>query len=172
MVIICHTRPPTEENYWLMLTIVLFEPEIAPNTGNIIRLCANMGAQLMLIKPLGFTWDDKRLRRAGLDYHEFTDTVILENFDELLALKTDQQRLLAFTTKGSSHYTEWDFQTSDFLLFGPETRGLPDSVLEHPAIDSKLRLPMVAGNRSLNLSNSVAIAAYEGWRQQGFVGDN
>jgi len=149
--------------------VVLFEPEIPPNTGNAIRLCANAGAQLHLIAPLGFTLEDRQLRRAGLDYHEWVTLSVHAS----LAAFTDAvrpPRLLAFSTRGARLYTEMAFQASDALLFGPETRGLPDDVLLALAPEHRLRLPMRPGNRSMNLSNAVAVVVFEAWRQQGFLG--
>lgn len=170
-----------------MINIVLFEPEIAPNTGNIIRLCANTGFKLHLIEPLGFNWDDKKLRRAGLDYAEFADVKRWKDYDVFLkenGLCTNErdteenssnknnkvEKLYAFTTKATKHYHEVIYQKDSFLMFGPETRGLPDTVLETLNQNQKLRLPMVPESRSLNLSNSVAIAVYEAWRQLNFKG--
>jgi len=152
------------------LNIILFEPEIAPNTGNIIRLCANTGSHLHLIKPYGFSWDDKKLRRAGLDYAEWAHIKHWECFADFSAQLVDPSRLFALTTKGTLGHHEIVFEENDCLLFGPETRGLPDSLLETMAHEQKLRLPMVQGSRSLNLSNSVAVATYEAWRQLGFSG--
>jgi len=152
-----------------VLNIVLYQPEIPPNTGNIIRLCANTGYQLHLIKPLGFTLDDKRMRRAGLDYHEFAKVVIHEDFADFLA-SAKPQRLFACSTKGKTGYSDVQYQPGDFLLFGPETRGLPLQVLQQVGWDKVLRLPMRADSRSLNLSNCVAIFVYESWRQLGFKG--
>ena len=152
-----------------MFHIVLYQPEIPPNTGNIIRLCANTGSQLHLIQPLGFELDDKRLRRAGLDYHEFADVTqhpCLEAFVEA----TEPKRLFGVSTRGRQRYDEVGYREGDALMFGPETRGLPQAVLEALPAAQRLRLPMRAGQRSLNLSNSVAILLYEAWRQQGFVG--
>lgn len=151
-----------------MFHVVLFQPEIPPNTGNIIRLCANSGCQLHLIEPLGFELDDKRLRRAGLDYHEYA---ILKRHHSLTDCITHigSDRILAFTTKGSRNFAEHAFQAGDVLLFGPESRGLPAEVLEQIPADRRLRLPMRPGSRSLNLSNTVAVAVYEGWRQLGFA---
>lgn len=150
-----------------MFNVILFQPEIPPNTGNIIRLCANSGAQLHLIRPLGFELDDKQLRRAGLDYHEYAN---MQVHDDLAAcMRTlSSSRLFAFTTKGSHPYHEAVFQVGDALLFGPESRGLPADILESLRPEQKLRLPMLPNNRSLNLSNTVAIAVYEAWRQCGF----
>lgn len=150
-----------------MLHIALFEPEIPPNTGNIIRLCANTGSQLHLIRPLGFAWDDTRLRRAGLDYHEFATVHLHDNFAAFLQAIAGQ-RLFAFSSKGKTRYCDIHYADGDCLLFGPETRGLPPSVREHAALSGLLTLPMTAGNRSLNLSNSVAVALYEAWRQLDF----
>jgi len=154
----------------MTFNIALFEPEIAPNTGNIIRLCANIGARLHLLGKLGFDWDDKKLRRAGLDYGEWAEVEHWPDFETFLATEKCASRLYAFTTKASTHYHEASFVTGDCLLFGPETRGLPDNILDRLGEDKKLRLPMVENSRSLNLSNSVAVAAYEAWRQTGFMG--
>ncbi|CAA0124315.1 tRNA (cytidine(34)-2'-O)-methyltransferase [BD1-7 clade bacterium] len=151
-----------------MLHIALYEPEIPPNTGNIIRLCANMGTQLHLIEPLGFTWDDKRLRRAGLDYHEFAHVQRHQDFEHFLQATTGQ-RLFALSTKGTTPYSDIAFEDGDILLFGPESRGLPDDKRQHPAVNTLITIPMTANSRSLNLSNSVALVAYEAWRQLGFV---
>ena len=152
-----------------MLNIVLFEPEIAPNTGNIIRLCANAGAKLNLVGKLGFDWDDKKLRRAGLDYHEWADVAHWCNYDDYLS-QTAADRIFAFTTKAQKHYDQAQYRAGDTLLFGPETRGLPSELLNTLSDAQRLRLPMVNESRSLNLSNSVAIACYEAWRQLGFDG--
>lgn len=150
-----------------MLNIVLFEPEIPPNTGNIIRLCANTGANLHLIAPLGFTLDDKRMRRAGLDYHEFASVKIHDNYSSFLN-DTHPKRIFALTTKGTTPYNTANFQKNDYLLFGPETRGLPTEILTSLPGEQKLRIPMLPNSRSLNLSNSVAIVLYEAWRQLDF----
>lgn len=152
-----------------MLHIVLFEPEIPPNTGNIIRLCANTGAQLHLVKPLGFALDDKQLKRAGLDYHEFATLKVYENWAEC---KTALQgkRMFALTTKASQCYSKVQFQTEDVLILGPETRGLPEAVRKEFPPQHCIRLPMLAQSRSLNLSNTAAIVLYEAWRQIGFTG--
>lgn len=147
--------------------IVLFEPEIPPNTGNIIRLCANTGAQLHLIEPLGFEWDDKRVKRAGLDYHEFAHIQLHANYEDFLAVMTPE-RLFALTTKGQHCYTSVHYQPGDVLLFGPETRGLPPAILNTLRPEQKLRIPMIATSRSLNLSNTVAITLFEAWRQCNF----
>lgn len=152
-----------------MLQIVLYQPEIPPNTGNIIRLCANTGASLHLIRPLGFELDDKRLRRAGLDYHEFAAMQVHDTLQDYLAAAAPR-RLFACTTRGKRYYNEVIFQEGDALLFGPETRGLPLEVLQTLPVEQWLRLPMVAQSRSLNLSNAVAVFVYEAWRQLGFDG--
>lgn len=152
-----------------MLHIVLFEPEIPPNTGNIIRLCANTGAQLHLVKPLGFQLEDKQLRRAGLDYHEFSSLNLYENWDACKAALTNK-RLFAITTKGSTRHSHIQFQDEDVFIFGPETRGLPDVIRNTFAPDRRVRLPMLPNSRSLNLSNSAAILLYEAWRQLDFEG--
>jgi len=150
-----------------MVHVALYQPEIPPNTGNIIRLCANTGAQLHLIHPLGFSMDDRALKRAGLDYHEFVDVKQHDSLADLL--KTlPSSRLLAFTTRGASAHHEWQYRDDDILLFGPETRGLPDALLETLPAEQRIRIPLRPGNRSLNLSNAVAVAVYEAWRQQGF----
>ena len=152
-----------------MFHLVLYEPEIPPNTGNIIRLCANTGSTLHLIHPLGFSLDEKSLRRAGLDYAEF---VSLREHASLAACLASlpQARVFAATTKASTRYTNARFLPGDVLLFGPETRGLPAAVLDALPAEQKLRLPMLPDSRSLNLSNSVAVLLYEAWRQQDFAG--
>jgi tRNA (cytidine/uridine-2'-O-)-methyltransferase len=152
-----------------MLNIVLYQPEIPPNTGNIIRLASNTGCTLHLIKPLGFGLDDRDLRRAGLDYHEYCDLHVHENWNEFISLAKDG-RIWAFSTKGSGMPAEVSFMASDYLLFGPESRGLPPELLEDPCLAGVLRLPMRPNSRSLNLSNAVAVAVFEGWRQLGFAG--
>ena len=151
-----------------MFDIVLYQPEIPPNTGNVIRLCANTGARLHLIKPLGFPLDDAKMRRAGLDYHEFADVKVHEDWQSCKDYFTGR-RIFAFTTKGSQHYTHMRFEKDDVFVFGPETRGLPSEVLAEFNSDTRLRLPMVPVSRSLNLSNTVAIVLYEAWRQIGFI---
>ncbi|MEI7843762.1 MAG: tRNA (uridine(34)/cytosine(34)/5-carboxymethylaminomethyluridine(34)-2'-O)-methyltransferase TrmL [Gallionellaceae bacterium] len=150
-----------------MFNVILFEPEIPPNTGNVIRLCANTGTQLHLIKPLGFTLEDKQLKRAGLDYHEYANLQVHDDLDACLRT-IPNARLFAFTTKGSHPYHEVAFQAGDAFLFGPESRGLPAELLARLAPEQKLRLPMLPNNRSLNLSNTVAVVVYEAWRQSGF----
>ncbi len=150
-----------------MLNVVLYEPEIPPNTGNIIRLCANIGAHLHLIHPLGFELDDTRLRRAGLDYHEWCQVRTHDHLSVFLT-RVKPSRLLAYTTRADRLYTDIVYAPGDALLFGPETRGLPDAVLSDVPPAHQLRLPMQPGVRSLNLSNAVAVASYEVWRQWGF----
>ncbi len=152
-----------------MFHIVLYEPEIPPNTGNIIRLCANAGAKLHLVRPLGFSLEDKYLKRAGLDYHELATISIHEDWtackDALLG-----KRMFALTTKGSKRYSEITFENEDVFVFGPETRGLPETIRNEFTPEYRIRLPMLPDNRSLNLSNSAAIVLYEAWRQAGFAG--
>ena len=150
----------------MTLHIALFQPEIPPNTGNIIRLCANSGAQLHLIHPLGFKPDDKRMRRAGLDYHEWASIIHYANYDEFLA-KNQDKRIFACSTKAQKNYAEERYQDNDLFLFGPETRGLPAEIREQL---QAIRIPMRADSRSLNLSNSVAIILFEAWKQIGFAG--
>ena len=152
-----------------MLHIVLFEPEIPPNTGNIMRLAANTGCRLHLIEPLGFELDDKQLRRAGLDYREWADTNRYRDFEDFRK-SCDFNNLYAFTTKARRRYSEVSFAPGDALLFGPESRGLPPHILDSLADEQRLRIPMVPGSRSLNLSNAVSIAVYEAWRQRNFDG--
>jgi len=152
-----------------MMNIVLFEPEIPPNTGNIMRLAANTGFRLHLIEPLGFQLDDKQLRRAGLDYRQVADIKLYGNYQEFLN-SCEFNNLFAFTTRAQKTYSEVAFSPGDALLFGPETRGLPADLLDSLEGDKKLRIPMVSASRSLNLSNTVSIAVYEAWRQQGFDG--
>jgi len=153
--------------------VILYQPEIPPNTGNVIRLCANSGAQLHLVRPLGFELDDARLRRAGLDYHEYATLQVHDGLDGCLAsigLATGVGRLFALSTRGRVRYDQPRYADGDALLFGPESRGLPDAVLASVPEAQRLRLPMQPGNRSLNLSNSVAVVVYEAWRQLGFAG--
>ncbi len=154
-----------------MLHVVLYEPEIPPNTGNVIRLCANSGARLHLIRPLGFELDHAKLRRAGLDYHEFADVAVHDSLDAFLA-DVKPARLFALSTRGRHLYTHVQFHTDDAMLFGPETRGLPQDVLDALPPEQRLRLPMRPDNRSLNLSNAVAVVVYEAWRQMGFAGSS
>jgi tRNA (cytidine/uridine-2'-O-)-methyltransferase len=150
-----------------MFHIVLFEPEIPPNTGNIIRLCANTGAQLHLVKPLGFSLEDAQLKRAGLDYHEYATLQVHEDWMACKIALTGK-RMFALTTKGSKRYTDIRFAPEDVFVFGPETRGLPEEIRAEFEADYRLRLPMVANSRSLNLSNSVTAVLYEAWRQNDF----
>jgi tRNA (cytidine/uridine-2'-O-)-methyltransferase len=152
-----------------MFSLILYQPEIPPNTGNIIRLCANAGASLHLVEPLGFTLDDSKLRRAGLDYREFATVGVHENLDTCLAA-LDDPRVFGFSTRGTTRYDRPVYQAGDAFLFGPETRGLPGEILDSLPDDRRLRLPMVPGNRSLNLSNAAAAVVYEAWRQHGFSG--
>lgn len=152
-----------------MLNVVLYEPEIPPNTGNVIRLCANTGAQLHLVGPLGFELDDTRLRRAGLDYHEFTRVRSYADWSSYLE-QHGGDRLWAFSTRGNRRYSDVGYRDGDALLFGPESRGLPRDLLDSLPPRSILRLPMVMDSRSLNLSNAVAVAVFEAQRQLGFPG--
>ena len=147
---------------------MLFQPEIPPNTGNIIRLAANTGSQLHLIRPLGFELDDKRLRRAGLDYHEFAGISLHDNWEDFKA-HASPQRLFGLSTKGTVNYADMAYREGDFLVFGPETRGLPDEIRQEIGAEWVLRLPMLPDSRSLNLSNAAAIVVYEAWRQLGFA---
>jgi tRNA (cytidine/uridine-2'-O-)-methyltransferase len=149
--------------------VVLFQPEIPPNTGNVIRLCANTGAALHLIRPLGFDLDDKKLRRAGLDYHEFARVAVHDDLDAFLAA-VSPSRLFAVSTRGRMRYDRVAYADDDALLFGPETRGLPQELLDALPEERRLRLPMRPGNRSLNLSNAVAVIVFEAWRQNAFDG--
>jgi tRNA (cytidine/uridine-2'-O-)-methyltransferase len=152
-----------------MIQVVLFEPEIPPNTGNVIRLCANTGAALHLVKPLGFRLDDKSLRRSGLDYHDLASVKVHAGFDACLA-ELGGARLFAVETGGRHCYSRIEFRAGDALLFGPETRGLPQAVLERVGRDHSLYIPMREQSRSINLGNAVALVAYEAWRQAGFKG--
>lgn len=152
-----------------MLNVVLYQPEIPPNTGNVIRLCANTGSRLHLVGPLGFELDDARLRRAGLDYHEFATVTEYADWKSYLERNTNR-RTWAFSTRGTHRYCDATFSTDDALLFGPETRGLPPALLEALGKGSTLRLPMAESSRSLNLSNTVAVVVYEALRQLGFPG--
>jgi tRNA (cytidine/uridine-2'-O-)-methyltransferase len=149
--------------------VLLYEPEIPPNTGNVIRLCANTGARLHLIAPLGFTLEDRQLRRAGLDYHEYAALRVHDSLDAALAAIAPR-RLFALSTRNSARYDGPRYGAGDAFLFGPETRGLPDAVLATTVPEHRLRLPMRPDNRSLNLSNAVAVVVFEAWRQQGFAG--
>jgi tRNA (cytidine/uridine-2'-O-)-methyltransferase len=151
-----------------MIDIALYQPEIPPNTGNIIRLCANTGSQLHLIYPLGFEPDDKQLKRAGLDYHDWTAISHHQTYEEFLQTVGDR-RIFACSTKGKTGYADVEYQADDILLFGPETRGLPAEILESLPTKQVIRIPMRATSRSLNLSNAAAIIVYEAWRQLGFI---
>ncbi|HVF34124.1 MAG TPA: tRNA (cytidine(34)-2'-O)-methyltransferase [Candidatus Saccharimonadia bacterium] len=152
-----------------MLDIVLFQPEIPPNTGNVIRLCANTGARLHLVEPLGFDLDDAKLRRAGLDYHEYTPLTTWPSLEAYLE-RVAPSRLFALSTRGTTRYDAVRYRHGDAVVFGPESRGLPLALLERWTPGHVLRLPMRPGNRSLNLSNAVAVVAFEAWRQLGFDG--
>jgi tRNA (cytidine/uridine-2'-O-)-methyltransferase len=152
-----------------MLHVVLYQPEIPPNTGNAIRLCANTGARLHLIRPLGFDLDHAKLRRAGLDYHEFAQVCVHDDLDAF-ASTAKPARLFALSTRGSTLYTNAQFCENDAVIFGPETRGLPQAMLDALPAAQRLRLPMRPNNRSLNLSNAVAVVVYEAWRQVQFAG--
>lgn len=152
-----------------MFTVVLYQPEIPPNTGNIIRLCANTGCELHLVKPLGFPLDSSKMKRAGLDYHEFSRMIVHETFDDCLAALKGR-RIFALTTKGKTRPDQVSFQADDVFLFGPETRGLPVDILATLPETQKIRFPMMPDNRSMNLSNTVAITVFEAWRQQGYAG--
>ena len=150
-----------------MFNIALYEPEIPPNTGNIIRLCANTGCKLHLIKPLGFDLDDKKLRRAGLDYREFAKIRVWDTLKKFL-IETDGKRVFGVTTKGQKNYSDVLFEREDIMLFGPETRGLPNNVLDSLPPDMKIRIPMKEDSRSLNLANAASVIIYEAWRQLNF----
>lgn len=152
-----------------MLHVILYQPEIPPNTGNVIRLCANTGAHLHLVEPLGFELDDARLRRAGLDYHEWAAMQVHPNLETCLS-KLPGARVFAFSARATRHFGEVAYREGDALLFGPETRGLPAEVIDGLPDAQRLTLPMRAGQRSLNLSNAVAVAVFEAWRQLGYAG--
>lgn len=152
-----------------MFNIVLVEPEIPPNTGNVIRLAANTGCALHLVEPLGFSMEDKHMRRAGLDYHEYAQVRRHENWDAFMdAMRPDPMRLFALTTRGSRLVHDTAFRAGDWLVFGSETRGLAPELRESFPLEQRLKLPMRAGQRSLNLSNAVAVTVFEAWRQNGF----
>lgn len=157
-----------------MFDIILYQPEIPPNTGNVIRLCANTGARLHLVAPLGFALDDKQLRRAGLDYHEYATLQVHDGLDAALARiaadKIAPPRVFALSTRGSTRHDQPRYAEGDVFVFGPETRGLPDAILDSVPAVQRLRLPMRPHNRSLNLSNAVAVVVFEAWRQLGFAG--
>ena len=152
-----------------MFDVILFEPEIPPNTGNIIRLCANTGTRLNLVKPLGFELDEPRLKRAGLDYREFADVVVHDDLSTCLDA-LGQPRVFALSTRGTTNHSNPSFQKGDAFLFGPETRGLPQALLDSLPEEQRLRLPMKSESRSLNLSNAAAVMIYEAWRQIDFEG--
>lgn len=152
-----------------MIGVALYQPGIPPNTGNVIRLCANSGAALHLVRPLGFSLDDTQLRRAGLDYHEYTRLTVHDDLESLRA-DTAGARWFAFSTRGTTRYDEVRYTDGDLLLFGPETRGLPAELLDALPPSQRLYLPQQPGMRSLNLSNAVAIAVYEAWRQLAYIG--
>ena len=152
-----------------MFDVVLYRPEIPPNAGNVIRLCANTGSRLHLVEPLGFTLDDRNLRRAGLDYHELA-TVATHVDWEACARALEDRRLFAFSSRAQRSFAEVDYRRGDVFVFGGETAGLPDAMLEKFPPERRLRLPMVPGNRSLNLSNSVAVVVFEAWRRIGYEG--
>lgn len=168
-----------------MFEVILYQPEIPPNTGNIIRLCANTGARLHLVRPLGFALDDKHLRRAGLDYHEYAALQVHDSLQQCLQTLASAEnkekhaslnelfntrRVFAFTTKATRPFHEANYRAGDVFLFGPESRGLPQEVLDALAPEQRLRLPMLPHSRSLNLSNTVAVAVFEAWRQCGYAG--
>ena len=152
-----------------MFDIVLFQPEIPPNTGNLIRLAANTGCRLHLVEPLGFDLSDKQVARAGLDYHDMACVTVHAGWDAVCAALPGR-RWFALTTKGSRHYATVDFKPDDVLLFGPESRGLPPDIQEAFDREHRLRLPMLPGSRSMNLSNAVSVVVFEAWRQNGFAG--
>ena len=150
-----------------MFDVILYQPEIPPNTGNIIRLCANTGARLHLVKPLGFSLEDKQLLRAGLDYHEFATITIYDSWAKC-AERFSDRRLFAVSTKGTQRFDLVDYVAGDVFIFGPESRGLPVEILGGVVEQQRIRLPMTPDSRSLNLSNTVAVVIYEAWRQVGF----
>jgi tRNA (cytidine/uridine-2'-O-)-methyltransferase len=150
-----------------MLNVVLYEPEIPPNTGNIMRLCANTGARLHLVEPLGFTLEEKLLRRAALDYRDFASVTVHPSFDALKA-SAGPARFIAVSTKGATRYDQFQYEDNDYLTFGPETRGLPEALMFSDAFSGVITIPMRAGSRSINLSNAAAIVLFEAFRQQDF----
>ena len=154
-----------------MFNVVLYEPEIPPNTGNIIRLCANSGCHLHLIEPLGFRMEEKALRRAGLDYSEWAQVKTHVNYQQFL-ISEQPQRIFALTTKGYTTHSSVNFEAGDYLLFGPETRGLPEQIRLQIPVERWLRLPMMPNSRSMNLSNTVAVMVYEAWRQLNYDGQH
>ena len=151
-----------------MFHVILYQPEIPPNTGNVIRMCANTGARLHLIAPLAFDIDEKAVRRAGMDYAELADVKVWQSLDECLQA-LGKPRWFAVSTRSATRYDSVQFAAGDAFVFGPETRGLPQEVLEECPTERRLKIPMRAGNRSLNLSNAAAVVVYEAWRQQGFA---
>ncbi len=157
-----------------MFDVILFQPEIPPNTGNVIRLCANTGARLHLVRPLGFALEDKQLKRAGLDYHEYATLQVHDDLDAALAAIAQAHgttpRLFTLSTRATTRFDTPHYAPGDCFLFGPETRGLPADVLERVPVEQRLRLPMRPDNRSLNLSNAVAVVVFEAWRQHGYAG--
>lgn len=154
-----------------MFNVVLVRPEIPPNTGNVIRLCANTGSTLHLVKPLGFTLEDKHMKRAGLDYHEYATIRVHESFEEFLKIEApNPERMFAMTTKGSQPFADMAFKPGDWFIFGSEGSGLPDEIRNRFPSAQRIRLPMMPNNRSLNLSNTVAVTVFEAWRQNGYAG--
>ena len=154
-----------------MFNVVLVRPEIPPNTGNVIRLCANTGSTLHLVKPLGFTLEDKHMKRAGLDYHEYATIRVHESFEEFLKTEApNPERMFATTTKGSKPFADMAFKPGDWFIFGSEGSGLPDEIRNRFPSAQRIRLPMMPNNRSLNLSNTVAVTVFEAWRQNGYAG--
>jgi len=152
-----------------LIAVVLFQPEIPPNTGNVIRLCANTGAELHLVEPLGFRWEDRSLRRAGLDYHEFARVFRHADWAACTEMLAGRRRF-AVTTKGGTRHDTVDYRADDVFVFGRETSGLPAEIMAEFSVEQRLRLPMRPGQRSLNLSNAVAVTVFEAWRQLGFEG--
>lgn len=154
-----------------MFNVVLVHPEIPPNTGNVIRLCANTGAALHLVRPLGFSLEDKHMKRAGLDYWEYATLKIHDSFEALLeSERPDPARMFAMTTKGSTIFSTFAFRPGDWFVFGSESSGLPEQIRTRFPAEQRIRLPMRPDNRSLNLSNAVAVTVFEAWRQQGYAG--
>jgi tRNA (cytidine/uridine-2'-O-)-methyltransferase len=151
-----------------VFSVVLWQPEIPPNTGNLMRLTVNTGCSLHLIEPMGFGLDDARMRRAGLDYREFADVSLYPSFDDFVAVR-EPDRVFAYTQHATRTYTEVSFRPGDTLLFGRESDGLPDTIVWHSSVTDRLRIPIAEGGRSLNLANAAAIAVYEAWRQNGFA---
>ena len=163
------TAAPLQNSRHPMFEIVLYQPEIPPNTGNIMRLCANTGCRLHLVRPLGFSIADRHLERAGMDYRERTEFRVHDDWNACL-VALGQRRLFAITTRGSTPYHRLQFQSGDAFIFGPETRGLPQDILENFSAESRLQIPMAPQSRSLNLANAVGVVVYEAWRQNGFAG--